>query len=171
MHVQISGVSRGYLRRNSVELPELIARRLQDSADTEASVKAPAFRVAREENSVFPGDWEPLKGKTVKIYTVQPASSDPKETNARAKLNFATSLMRKFAADSSPEAADMNGAVVIFDSADGGIAAATTLSIQQLTKRLSEGRNILEAGLSRSAGNFSNQELTCTLVGLPTVAI
>jgi hypothetical protein len=134
VHVQISGVSRGYIRRNSWELPELIARRLQESGDTEAGLKSPPFRVTREENSIFPSDWEPLKGKTVKIYTVQPASTDPKESNVRAKLNFATSLMRKFAADSSPEAADMNGAVVVFDSADGGIAAATTPNIQQLAK-------------------------------------
>lgn len=133
VHVQISGVSRGYIRRNSLELPELIARRLQDSANTAASVKKPAFRVTREENSVFPGDWEALKGKTVEIYTVQPASTDPQETNARAKLNFATSLMRKFAGESAPGVAEAHGVVVIFDSADGGIAAATTLSIQQLT--------------------------------------
>lgn len=134
VHVQISGVSRGYIRRSSVELPELIARRLQDSADTEANVKPAAFRVAREEKSIFPGDWEALKGKVVKIYTVQPASADPKETSARAKLSFAASLMRKFTADSATGAADSNGVVVIFDSADGGIAAATVASIQQLTQ-------------------------------------
>jgi hypothetical protein len=134
VHVQISGVSRGYIRRSSVELPELIARRLQDSSDAEAHTKPEAYRVAREENSTFPGDWEPLKGKTVKIYTVQPASTDPKETTARAKLNFAAALMRKFAADSGPGAAETFGVVVIFDSADGGIAAATIASIQQLSQ-------------------------------------
>ncbi len=134
VHVQISGVSRGFIRRNALELPELIAARLNNSASSEAVEKLPAFRVTGEETSVFPGDWAPLKGKTVKIYTGQPASADPKETNARAKLNFASSLMLKFAADSSTGAADINGVVVIFDSADGGIAGATIGSIQQLAK-------------------------------------
>src|ERR1700675_3808192 len=99
IHVQISGVSRGYIRSSALELPELIAERLDQAAKSEAAAKQPAFRVEREENSVFPGDWEPQKGKTVKIYTVQPVSQDPKETDAHAKLKFAGLLMQKYAAD------------------------------------------------------------------------
>jgi hypothetical protein len=133
IHVQISGVSRGYIRRSALELPELIAEHLEQTAKLEAAAKAAAFRVEREENSVFPGDWDALKGKTVKIYTVQPVSQDPKETDARAKLNFAGALMRKFVEDETP-GAGVDGVVVIFDSADGGIAGATLASIQQLAK-------------------------------------
>jgi hypothetical protein len=132
VHVQISGVSRGYLRRNSLQLPELIARRLEQSAGAEAGTPTPPFRVTREETGIFPGDWGALKGKTVKIYTVQPASSDPKETNARAKLRFASSQMREFVSESPAGAPSPEGVVVIFDSADGGLAAATTAGIQQL---------------------------------------
>jgi hypothetical protein len=135
VHVQISGVSRGYIRRSALELPELIAARLQDSANTETAAKPAAFRVTREENSVFPGDWEVLKGKTVKIYTVQPASQDPRETNARAKLNFASSLMRKFTTELAPGATGVDGVVVIFDSADGGIAGATLANVEQFAKQ------------------------------------
>jgi hypothetical protein len=135
IHVQISGVSRGYIRRSALELPEVIATHLEEAAKSEAAAKqAAAFRVEREENSVFPGEWEALKGKTVKIYTVQPASQDPKQTDARVKLNFAGSLMRKFAEEVTPGATGADGLVVIFDSADGGIAGATLASIQQLAK-------------------------------------
>ena len=134
IHVQISGVSRGYIRRSALELPELIAEHLEETAKVEAAAKHGAFRVEREENSVFPGDWEALKGKTVKIYTVQPASQDPKETDASAKLKFAGSLMQKFVEGVTPGAAARDGVVVIFDSADGGIAGATLASIQQLAK-------------------------------------
>jgi hypothetical protein len=133
IHVQISGVSRGYIRRSALELPEVIAEHLEETAKLEAAAKQAAFRVEREENSVFPGDWEPLKGKTVKIYTVQPVSQDPKETDAHAKLNFAGSLMRKYADDTAGATAG-DGVVAIFDSADGGIAGATLASIQQLAK-------------------------------------
>jgi hypothetical protein len=134
IHVQISGVSRGYIRRSALELPEVIAEHLEETAKLEAAAKQAAFRVEREENSVFPGEWEALTGKMVKIYTVQPVSQDPKETDARAKLKFAGSLMRKFAEDVTPGATAGDGVVVIFDSADGGIAGATLASIQQLAK-------------------------------------
>ena len=132
VHVQISGVSRGYIRRNGLELPEAIAAHLDQSANASASAKPAVFRVVREENSIFPGDWEALKGKTVKIYTVQPASQDPKETNARVKLAEAASLMWKFVADAAPGAAAVDGVAVVFDSADGGIIAATLGNVQQL---------------------------------------
>jgi hypothetical protein len=134
IHVQISGVSRGYIRRSALELPEVIAEHLEQTAKLEAAAKQAAFRVEREENSVFPGEWEALTGKMVKIYTVQPLSQDPKETDARAKVKFAGSLMRKFVEDVTPGATAGDGVVVIFDSADGGIAGATLASIQQLAK-------------------------------------
>ena len=134
IHVQISGVSRGYIRRSALELPEVIAEHLEETAKLEAAAKQAAFRVEREENSVFPGEWEALKGKTVKIYTVQPVNQDPKETDARARLKFAGALMQKFAGELAPGAAGGDGVVVIFDSADGGIAGATLASIQQLAK-------------------------------------
>jgi hypothetical protein len=134
IHVQISGVSRGYIRRSALELPEVIAEHLEETAKLEAAAKQAAFRVEREENSVFPGEWEALKGKTVKIYTVQPVSQDAKGTDARAKLKFAGALMQKFAGELAPGATEGDGVVVIFDSADGGIAGATLASIQQLAK-------------------------------------
>ena len=133
IHVQISGASRGYIRRNALELPEVIAARVEKTAKAEAEKHA-AFRVEREENSIFPGGWEALKGKTVKIYTVQPVSQDAKETDARAKLKFAGSLMQKLGENATPGAPGVDGVVVIFDSADGGIVGATLASIQQLAK-------------------------------------
>ena len=81
---------------------------------------------------MFPGDWEPLKGKTVKIYTVQPASQDLKETRAAAKLRFASSLFKKFSAKSAAVAPPVEGVVVIFDSADGGIIGCSLLNTQQM---------------------------------------
>ncbi len=110
VHVQISGVSRGYIRRNAVELPEAISARIPESAKTSAAVKTPAFRIVREEESAFPGSWEPLRGKIVKIYTVQPITQDPKETNAQAKLNFTASLFQKFAAEFAQRSANQENA-------------------------------------------------------------
>jgi len=132
IHVQISGASRGYIRRSSLDLPDSIAARLKSPNAEASSEKQEAFRVEREETSTFPGDWEPLRGKSVKIYTVQPASQDPKETGAEARLSFAATLFRKFSPEAASNASPMEGVVVIFDAADGGIIASTILNAKQL---------------------------------------
>ena len=134
IHVQISGASRGYIRRNGLDLPETISARLESHNGTAGEEKPAAFRIGREENSPFPGDWEPLKGKTVKIYTVQPVSQDPKQTGARAKLAFAGGLFRNYAAETTASALALAGVVVIFDSADGGIMGATLPSVKHFAE-------------------------------------
>jgi hypothetical protein len=70
IHVSISGDSRGYLLRSSVDVPVRTAARLESPATASAEEKFTGFRMEREETSMFPGDWAALKGKTVKIYTV-----------------------------------------------------------------------------------------------------
>ena len=87
----------------------------------------------REETRIFPIKWEPLTGKSVKIYTVRPISQDLKETDAAAKLNFAFSLFQKFSEDSSGGAAPgVEGVVVTFDFADGGIIGTTFANLKQM---------------------------------------
>jgi hypothetical protein len=132
IHVSISGPSRGYIRRNSLELPEFIARRLKSPNETPSEETVLAFRIAREENSSFPGNWEMLRGKSVKIYTVQPVSQGLKDTDAQAKLKFAASLFQKFSADSARPAPEVEGIVVIFDSADGGMIGTTLENIRDM---------------------------------------
>jgi hypothetical protein len=130
IHVQISGASRGYIRRNTLELPEAIAARLKSPNATPSDAKQDAFRVAREETGIFPGEWEALRGKSVKIYMVQPIS-ELKETGATAKLAFATSLIQKFSRGFTPTTASDEGVLIIFDSADGGMIGSTASSAQQ----------------------------------------
>jgi hypothetical protein len=132
IHVQISGVSRGYIHRSSLDLPEFIAARLKSPNGNAANEKLDAFRVEREEIATFPGDWEVLRGKPVKIYTVQPVSQNLKETRASAKLNFAASIFQRFSADTVASASGVEGVAIIFDSADGGIIGATRANVQQM---------------------------------------
>ena len=132
IHVSISGDSRGYLRKSDVELPESLAVRLRTSGPGPEE-KFTGFRIAREETGDFPGMWEPLKGKKVKIFTVQLLSQNPKETGPALRLIYCLALFEKGfreggAANPAPE-----GVVVIFDAADGGIAAATSANIQKLS--------------------------------------
>jgi hypothetical protein len=136
IHVQISGVSRGYIHRSSLDLPEFIAARLKSPNGSAANEKLDAFRIEREETAAFPGNWEMLRGKPVKIYTVEPVSQDLKETKATAKLNFAASLFQRFSAETAVSALGVEGVVVIFDSTDGGIIGATVASVQQMASGL-----------------------------------
>jgi hypothetical protein len=78
VHVRISGLSRGWIRRSGLEVPENFASDEkvadpQGPANSEAFSEA--FKVKSEEIASFPGTWEPLQGKTVKILTVQKVSA------------------------------------------------------------------------------------------------
>jgi hypothetical protein len=132
IHVSISGDSRGYLRRNSVELPEYLAAKMA-AHSTSLEEKFTAFRIEREDDGTFPGGWEPLKGKPVKIYTVQIVSQKPKEAEGIVRLKYALALFQKGANGGSPESPGPAGVAVIFDSADGGIAGATSENIQKIS--------------------------------------
>ena len=132
IHITISGDSRGFVRKNSVELPEGLAARLQTSTSAPEQ-KFPAFRIEREETGDFPGDWAPLKGRKVKIFTVQPLSQNPKEAGPSIRRNYCLALFEKGLHEGTAATPAFEGVVVIFDAADGGIAAATSVNIQKLS--------------------------------------
>lgn len=132
VHVRISGLSRGWILRSRVELSSDAA---SDAASAVAEAKpqpagGPAksanqqvLQVEHEETATFPGNWQPLQGKTVKIISVQPTM--PTGADSQAKLNFAKSLFAKAYAEMSKDKSTAVGVVVIFDSVDGGMLATT----------------------------------------------
>lgn len=129
VHVRVSGLSRGWVWRNSLEMPDQIP-----DIDTKASAEPTAadlFHIVREETSIFPGDWAPLRGKSVKIYSVEKIEETSKTSTSQAKLEFAKALLEQSYADLAKNAASLGGAVIIFDSADGGMLAVTFPILQQ----------------------------------------
>lgn len=130
VHVQVSGLSRGWVRRDQVDMPSATTASLstleQDPATFE---RAPAFQQTREEVSVFPGKWEPLDGKKVKIIWVQP--SDKKSFGTEPKLNLVKTVLKQSFGDVAKATPPVAGVVVILDSQDGGMAAATMAALQQ----------------------------------------
>jgi hypothetical protein len=145
IHISISGDSRGFVRKSSVELPEGIAARLQ-SAAAGPEEKFSGFRIEREETGDFPADWAPLKGKKVRIFTVQPLSQNPKETGPTLRLNYCLALFEKGFREGSSANPAPEGVVVIFDAADGGIAAATSENIQKFTSGALKGETFWQQG-------------------------
>jgi hypothetical protein len=130
VHVRISGLSRGWIWRTSVEMPDGI----RDTDVAAAAALTPAadlFRVVREEASTFPGDWAPLKNRKVKIISVEKIDNNAKEVGAKARLEYAKFLLEKGYKEMAQKPQDLAGIVVIFDSADGGMVAATIATLEQ----------------------------------------
>jgi hypothetical protein len=129
VHVRISGLSRGWIWRTSLEMPEGISD-VPPNSPSAAPVAADVFQVTREEIAPFPGDWEPLRGRNVKIISVQKIQENEKTGGAQAKLEFAKSLLDKNYAELAAKSQELSGVVLIFDSVDGGMIAATLPTVQ-----------------------------------------
>ena len=130
VHVRISGLSRGWIWRNSVEMPEGIP----DTDIPSGPAPAPAadlFHVLREETGQFPGDWEPLRGKSVKIFSVEKSGESVKDAGPKERLEYAKFLLDKSYTEMVQKPQNLAGIVLIFDSADGGMIAATVATLQQ----------------------------------------
>jgi hypothetical protein len=132
IHVTLSGDSRGYIRQSAVLLPERIASKMANS-DSSLEQKFPGFRIEQEGVSNFPGDWAVLKGKKVKIYTVQAISQNAKDSGPTARLNYSLALFEQTLKEAASASTPVEGVVVIFDAADGGIVAAAMPDIQKYT--------------------------------------
>ena len=128
VHVRISGLSRGWIRRASLEMPEGVADVPKAADRTSVLTANDLFQVSREETAPFPGEWAPLRGKKVKIVSVQEVQEDVRHGGA-AKLEFAKSVIYKRYEEMS-KSPDLSGLVLIFDAADGGMIAATIATIQ-----------------------------------------
>jgi hypothetical protein len=129
VHVRISGLSRGWIWRNNLEMPASIPD--SDLPPSPVPVAAELFHVTREEKAQFPGDWVPLRGKTVKIVSVEKIKESENDAGPRLRLEFAKSLLDKDYAELAQKPHELAGIVLIFDSADGGMIAATLLTLQQ----------------------------------------
>jgi hypothetical protein len=128
VHVRISGLSRGWIWRNSLEMPEGIPDTASGSAPAPAADDF--FKVSREETASFPGDWAPLRNKRVKIISVQKTDEAAADTDPKLKLEFAKSQLDKIYKELSGKP-ELAGVVLIFDSADGGMIATTMGTLQQ----------------------------------------
>ena len=128
VHVRISGLSRGWIWRNALEMPGSIP---DTQSQSPASDAADSYRVSREETAQFPGDWEPLRGKNVKIFSLQETDEVQKGRELQMKLEFAKSLLKNKYEEVAQKTLNLAGIVLIFDSADGGMIAATLPAIEQ----------------------------------------
>ena len=130
VHVQISGVSRGWIRRADLNMPEAMGGSSNKEAASAPAANSP-FRLVREETGTFKGGWEPLKSQSVKIIWTQPDPSLAKPPSAKARQDFSKSLFIRTYQELSLQNQGIAGVVIIFDAADGGQIAATFENLKQ----------------------------------------
>ena len=127
VHVRISGLSRAWIRRSELEMPD--SPTAQDKpnappAPPPVAGKGP-FQIENEQTGSFPAEWEPLRGKTVRIVSILKASDSAADNGSQAKLAFAKKLFEKESTDLTESISTAAGLVLIFDSSDGGMLAVT----------------------------------------------
>jgi hypothetical protein len=130
VHVKISGLSRGWIWRNNLEMPGSVPEGDTPPSGGTAATAA-VFHVSREEVAQFPGDWEPLRNKHVKIVSVEQTDESAKDLDPKLRLEFTKSVLDKDYAELAAKPLEMEGIVLIFDSADGGMIAATFATLQR----------------------------------------
>ncbi|MCU1300837.1 MAG: hypothetical protein JWQ87_1121 [Candidatus Sulfotelmatobacter sp.] len=130
VHVRISGLSRGWIWRNNLEMPDSVPEGDLPTPAASVPVAADLFHVTREEKAPFPGNWAPLRGRTVKIVSVEKIN-EAKDSGPQLRLEFAKSVLDRNYAELSQKPEELAGIVLIFDSVDGGMIAATLPTLQQ----------------------------------------
>jgi len=141
VHVRISGLSRGWILRSSLEMPGAATSATQavatpgtersDSANRPGSANAKPFQVENEQIASFPGSWEPLRGRTVKIVSLQKTGGNASNSDSHAKLDFVKSLFDREYTELARSSTSAAGVVLIFDSEDGGMVATTLPVLQE----------------------------------------
>ena len=97
VHVRISGLSRGWIRRSSLEMPtaDPDPQPAETQAESEpAHTDTQPFHVENEQVASFPGNWVPLAGKTVRIVTVQKAADNAGYHRPRSEAGIRKILVR-----------------------------------------------------------------------------
>jgi hypothetical protein len=131
VHVRISGLSRGWIWRNNLEMPESVPDADLPTNPAATPVAAELFHVSRTETALFPGDWGPLRGKNVRIVSVENTDETGKDPSPQLRLEFAKSVLDQSYTEITQKFQDLGGVVLIFDSADGGMIAATIPTLKQ----------------------------------------
>src|SRR5271154_2253389 len=131
VHVQISGSSRGWIRRAQLDLPAEYADNSAAAGDPAPAATAGLFNISKDETTTFGGKWAPLATKKVRVIWLEPASPNATST-AKEKLAYARALFEKSYGELKSSGTTVDGVVIVFDSADGGQIAATISSLKQL---------------------------------------
>jgi hypothetical protein len=135
--VRLAPDSTGYIQADELNLPPGVQEKATDTQPAKSTAQAPpvqpdlGFSVSREDVTLFSGDWARLKGKKVLFVYAQPRGLLSDMGNEDAKLGYAKRIFESRYRSVSQSKTDVEGVVVVFLGARGGVAAATLSDIQQ----------------------------------------
>jgi hypothetical protein len=135
--VRLGPDTTGYIQADELVLPEgLVAKAPDTSPEGSQAASTTAqrdlgFSVSREDVTVFSGDWVRLKGKKVLFVYAQPRGLLSDMASQDAKLGYAKRIFQSRYHTVSQAQTDVEGVVVVFLGARGGVAAATLSDIRQ----------------------------------------
>lgn len=128
VHVQVSGISRGWIRRADLEMPGE-STTAADAATTTPTPATPVEPQTHEETSLFPGEWSALRGHLVRIVWLRPDATSGAASADRWQL--ARSVFRATYDTVTKSSLKVDGVVLVIDAADGGMVAATTDTLRR----------------------------------------
>ena len=126
-----------YIQADELALPDgLVAKAPDTSSGSSQAASTGAqrdlgFSVSREDVTVFSGDWVRLKGKKVLFVYAQPRGLLSDMASQDAKLGYAKRIFQSRYRTVSESQTEVEGVVVVFLGARGGVAAATLSDIRQ----------------------------------------
>lgn len=135
--VRLGPDSTGYVQADELTLPDGL---VEKPAATSVEASPPAagvsprdlgFSVSREDVTVFSGDWLRLKGKKVLFVYAQPRGLLSDMASQDAKLGYAKRIFESRYRTVLQSKTEVEGVVVVFLGARGGVAAATLNDIRQ----------------------------------------
>ena len=129
VHVQVSGISRGWIRRADLEMPGETATATAATGAVPKPAATSAEPETHEETSLFPGEWSALRGHLVRIAWVRPGADGAPAASDRWQL--ARAIFRATYDHITRGNLKVDGVVLVIDAADGGMVAATIDSLQR----------------------------------------
>lgn len=135
--VRLGPDATAYIQADELALPDgLVAKAPDTSSGSSQAASTGAqrdlgFSVSREDVTVFSGDWVRLKGKKVLFVYAQPRGLLSDMASQDAKLGYAKRIFQSRYRTVSESQTEVEGVVVVFLGARGGVAAATLSDIRQ----------------------------------------
>lgn len=135
VQVRLENAGQAWIRISQLQPP--------DEIDDLESLKVPMFTTAKEEVKEFEGAWAPLNGKKALYVFAQPAKAIQENMLGQAQLDFAKQTFTLGYREAVHSETPVEGIVVVFLGAKGGIAAGTLADIKRWREGLTPDKQFL----------------------------
>lgn len=135
VQVRLENAGQAWIRISQLQPP--------NEMDDPESFKAAMFTTPTEEVKAFEGDWPPLKGRMALYVFAEPAKGIHENLVGKAQLDFAKQTFTLGYREAVHSLTPVEGIVVVFLGAKGGVAAATLADIKRWREGMTPDRQFL----------------------------